>query len=159
MATSKDFIAYLQDCLRRVPDLHFRAMFGEYAMYAREVVVALVCDQTMFVKVTEGTSALLADRVKLGHPYPGAKPAYMLTEAELEDDELMPQVIAAALRDLAGRTKPSQRNKRATNPQSARKGTAKKSAAKSRPAAKKPAAKKQRPSIKPGGKPVRRARR
>jgi TfoX/Sxy family transcriptional regulator of competence genes len=146
MATSKDFIAYLQDCLRRVPDLHFRAMFGEYAMYARDVVVALVCDQTMFVKVTDGTSALLAERVRLGHPYPGAKPAYMLTEAELEDDELMPQVIAAALRDLAGRAKPAA-GKRAAKGQTPAK--------KQHAAPKKQAATRKKVAIKPGGKPAR----
>jgi TfoX/Sxy family transcriptional regulator of competence genes len=146
MATGKDFIAYLQDCLRRVPDIHFRAMFGEYAMYAREVVVALVCDQTMFVKVTEGTSTLLADRVGLGYPYPGAKPAYALTEAELEDDELMPQVIAAALRDLAGRAKPAA-SKRAAK--------GKTPAKKKRAAAKKQAVTRKKAAIKPGGKPAR----
>jgi TfoX/Sxy family transcriptional regulator of competence genes len=135
MATSKDFIAYLQDCLRRVPGISFRAMFGEYAMYADGVVVALVCDQTPFIKVTEGTTALLGDRVRLGHPYPGAKPAYMLTEGELEDDELMSQVISAALRDLAARPKP------------ARKKTPRKSAGKKA---------KRKSAPKPGGKPVRR---
>ena len=146
MATSKDFIAYLQDCMRRVPDPHFRAMFGEYAMYARDVVVALVCDQTMFVKVTDGTSALLAERVRLGHPYPGAKPAYMLTEAELEDDELMPQVIAAALRDLAGRAKPSVGKRAAKGKTPAKKQHA---------APKKQAATSKKVAIKPGGKPAR----
>ena len=99
MATGKDFVLYLQDCLRHVRSLRFKSMFGEYAMYADDVVVALVCDQTVFIKVTAGTTALLAERVKSGFPFPGAKPAYMLTEAELEDDELMTQVIAAVLRD------------------------------------------------------------
>ncbi len=107
MATSKDFILYLQDCLGHVRGLRFKAMFGEYAMYANEIVVGLVCDQTVFIKVTEGTGALLAARVKLGHPYKGAKPAFMLTEGELEDNDLMAQVVVAALRDLVPKAKPA----------------------------------------------------
>jgi TfoX/Sxy family transcriptional regulator of competence genes len=105
MATSKDFVVYLQDCLRHVRSLRFKAMFGEYAMYADDVVVSLVCDQTVFIKVSEGTNALLAERVKVGAPFPGAKPAYMLTEGELEDDELMTQVIAAVLRDRVAKVR------------------------------------------------------
>jgi TfoX/Sxy family transcriptional regulator of competence genes len=123
MATSKDFVVYLQDCLRHVRSLRFKSMFGEYAMYADDMVVALVCDQTVFIKVSEGTAALLAERVKMGFPFPGAKPAYMLTEGELEDDDLMTQVIAAVLRDrvakmrkkkpakVAKAVKPSKRSK------------------------------------------------
>lgn len=115
MATSKDFVVYLQDCLRHVRSLRFKSMFGEYAMYADDRVVALVCDQTVFIKVSEGTNALLAERVKMGFPFPGAKPAYMLTEGELEDDELMTQVIAAVLRDrgakVAKAVKPPKRSK------------------------------------------------
>ena len=105
MATSKDFVVYLQDCLRHVRSLRFKSMFGEYAMYAEDTVVALVCDQTVFIKVSEGTNALLAERVKLGLPFPGAKPAYMLTEGELEDDDLMTQVIAAVLRDRVAKAR------------------------------------------------------
>lgn len=105
MATSKDFIVYLQDCLARVHALRFQAMFGEYAMYVGDVVIGLVCDQTVFIKVTAGTSELLGQRVQQGHPFKGAKPAFMLTEGEIEDDELMAQVIAAALRDLPVKAK------------------------------------------------------
>ena len=105
MATSKDFVVYLQDCLRHVRSLRFKSMFGEYAMYADDVVVSLVCDQTVFIKVSEGANALLAQRVKLGFPFEGAKPAYMLTEGELEDDDLMTQVIAAVLRDRVAKVR------------------------------------------------------
>ena len=114
MATSKDFVVYLQDCLRHVRSLRFKSMFGEYAMYAEDTVVALVCDQTVFIKLSDGTTALLADRVKLGLPFPGAKPAYMLTEGELEDDDLMTQVIAAVLRDRVAKVRKKKPAKVAT---------------------------------------------
>ena len=101
MATSKNFISYLEDCLSGVRGIRFKAMFGEYALYLNDVVVGLVCDQTLFIKVTGETSRLLENRVKTGPPFPGAKNAYVLTEGELEDDEMIGRVLAAAYRDLA----------------------------------------------------------
>jgi len=113
-------------------------MFGEYAMYAHEVVVGLVCDQTVFIKVTEGTSALLTGRVGTGQPYPGAKPWFMLTEDELMDEVLISQVIAAALRDLpvtrkkARSPKQPSKSKRASKSKAAARDTVKVSAGKAK---------------------------
>jgi TfoX/Sxy family transcriptional regulator of competence genes len=106
MPTSKNFIAYLEDCFSSIRGVRFKAMFGEYALYLNDVVVGLVCDQTVFLKRTDETSLLLKDRVKTGPPYPGAKPAYMLTESELEDDELIARVLSAAYRDLSRNLRP-----------------------------------------------------
>jgi len=105
MPTSKNFIAYLDDCLRDISGTRFKAMFGEYALYLNDVVVGLVCDQTLFVRITEETSVLLHSRVKTGLPYDGARPAYALTEAELEDDDLMGRVLSAVYRDRLPRAK------------------------------------------------------
>ncbi len=142
MATSKDFVIYLQDCLRHVRSLRFKAMFGEYAMYADDVVVSLVCDQTVFIKVSEGTNALLAERVKVGSPFPGAKPAYMLTEGELEDDELMTQVIAAVLRDRVAKVRKKKAVKVAKTAKPSKLSKASKAINASKPAKKKPARRK-----------------
>jgi TfoX/Sxy family transcriptional regulator of competence genes len=100
MPTSKNFIAYLEDCFGGIRGVRFRAMFGEYALYLDDVVVGLVCNQALFIKVTEKTSLLLKDRVGTGPPYSGAKDAFVLTESELEDDELIAQVMWAAHTDL-----------------------------------------------------------
>jgi len=101
MPTSKNFIAYLEDCFSGIRGIRFKAMFGEYALYLDDVVVGLVCDQTLFVKMTDQTTSVLKDLVRTGPPYKGAKDAYVLTEAELEDDELIRLVLWAAHNDLA----------------------------------------------------------
>jgi TfoX/Sxy family transcriptional regulator of competence genes len=71
MATSKDFAEYILD---QVGDerARTRAMFGEYALYYDEKVVALLCDNIVYVKQTESSEELLAENEQ-GHPYPGAK--------------------------------------------------------------------------------------
>jgi hypothetical protein len=47
-------------------------------------VVALVCDDQLFIKPTNAGKALINDYIE-GIPYPGAKP-YLLISAELWDE-------------------------------------------------------------------------
>jgi DNA transformation protein and related proteins len=75
-----------------------RKMFGEYAIYCGEKVVALVCDNQLFVKPTAAGKALLGDPA-LGPPYPGAKPHFLLDDG-LDDRELLAQLIAVTVREL-----------------------------------------------------------
>lgn len=58
-----------------------KAMFGEYAVYADGKVVALVCDDRLYVKVHAVTEPLSSE-CDLAPPYPGAKPHYVLGEGE-----------------------------------------------------------------------------
>ncbi len=89
MATSPQTIAHLLDTL---PDaVTARAMFGEYALYLDGRVVALVCDDRLFVKPTKGAVALLPD-CDLGRPYPGAKP-HLMIDAALDDMDLMARLF------------------------------------------------------------------
>lgn len=60
-----------------------RRMFGEYALYCDGKVVALLCDNQCFLKPTAAVAALLPG-VRVGFPFPGAKPWWVI-DAELED--------------------------------------------------------------------------
>ena len=44
---------FILDQLRDVQLIRARKMFGEYALYCGDKVVALVCDDQLFVKITE----------------------------------------------------------------------------------------------------------
>jgi TfoX/Sxy family transcriptional regulator of competence genes len=68
-----------------------RKMFGEYALYVDGKVVALVCDDRLFVKPTPMGAAVLG-AVDLQPPYPGAKPHFCITE-QLDDRELLQRVL------------------------------------------------------------------
>jgi TfoX/Sxy family transcriptional regulator of competence genes len=71
MVTSPSTVESLLAALRS-PRFSAKAMFGEYALYADGKVVALVCDDRLFVKVHPRTAQLAADS-ELAPPYPGAK--------------------------------------------------------------------------------------
>lgn len=55
-------------------------MFGEYALYLDNKVVALVCDNQCFVKPTPGGRAFIGE-VTEGFPYRGAKTAFLVKTA------------------------------------------------------------------------------
>jgi TfoX/Sxy family transcriptional regulator of competence genes len=83
MATDKKFIEVVLEKLQPL-EITAKPMFGEYGLYYQGKNFALVCDNTLFVKVTEAGAAI-ARRVGQGSPYDGAKPAYRISSAKLND--------------------------------------------------------------------------
>lgn len=100
MATSKDFMNYVESKLTHIPGIRSRSMFGEYGFYCGDAVVGFVCDETVFLKITEHTTELFGSDVEKGPAYPGSKDYYIVTEAMLEDQSLMKKVIEACRDDV-----------------------------------------------------------
>jgi TfoX/Sxy family transcriptional regulator of competence genes len=94
MSTAAATIDHLLDTLSDLP-LSARKMFGEYALYLDGKVVALVCDDQLFLRPTPRAIAILPE-APLAPPYPGAKAHLLVTDA-LDD----PAPVIAALRLLA----------------------------------------------------------
>ena len=98
MASSIDTVQFIVDQAGLGRRISFRKMFGEYALYVDGKVVALICDDQLFLKPTPAGLQLLGDVVE-APPYPSAKNYYLL-ESELDDPERLNaalQVTAAAL--------------------------------------------------------------
>jgi TfoX/Sxy family transcriptional regulator of competence genes len=83
MATSKATVDFTLDQLAPLP-VRARAMFGEYGLYCDEKIVALICDETLFMKPSEVSESFLS-KAELAPPYPGAKDYYAVPEDRLED--------------------------------------------------------------------------
>ena len=96
MSTSPATIAHILDMLD-LP-LTSRKMFGEYALYLGEKVVALVCDDTLFIKPTVGAQALLPG-AEMAPAYKGGKPMIVGSEY-LDDPDLCAQVLRQVAADL-----------------------------------------------------------
>ncbi len=82
MSTQRETIEFILDHLAGSAEFSARAMFGEYALYANKKVVALVCDNQLYVKILPA-SALLEDECEKDTPYPGAKLHYVVTEDQI----------------------------------------------------------------------------
>lgn len=93
MATTVATIEYIEDQLADVPDVSSRKMFGEYALYVGSKVVALVCDDTLYVKITEPGWAYVGERYEEGAAYPGARPSMVIDEDMIEDREWLSELI------------------------------------------------------------------
>ena len=93
MATDKTFIEAVLEKLHPL-EITAKPMFGEYGLYYQGKNFALVCDNTVFVKIT-AAGASVAGRVGQGPPYDGAKPAYRITSAKLNDRDWMVSLVKA----------------------------------------------------------------
>ena len=73
-------------------------MFGEYAVYCNEKVVALVCDNQLFIKPTEAGRAFIGDPVE-APPYPGAKNSFLI-EDKMDDREWISHLVRITTKEL-----------------------------------------------------------
>jgi len=91
MATDEVFIERLLEKMRPL-EVVAKPMFGEYGLYFNGKNFSLVCDNTLFIKVTEpGTH--FAGKISKCSPYPGAKPAFRITKAKMEDRSWLLELI------------------------------------------------------------------
>jgi len=108
MATQKETMEFILGKLRDRSRFTARAMFGEYALYADGKVVALVCDDLLYVKIMPASQAL-EKLCEKGEPYPGAKPHYLVEEGQLSTLDELPSILAAVAASLP--RKKTQRNR------------------------------------------------
>lgn len=98
MATDKEFITYLLDALSPVGKMSAKSMFGEYALYMDDKILGLVCDNQLFLKITNAGRAVLGHDAVEAPAYPGSKP-YFLVES-VEDTEFMNRLIHQSWQEL-----------------------------------------------------------
>jgi TfoX/Sxy family transcriptional regulator of competence genes len=98
MASSSDTVQYIVDQVGLGRRLSSKKMFGEFALYLDEKIVALVCDDQLFLKPTDHAKAFLG-KVKLAPPYPGAKD-YILLADELDDPDRLREVVLITAKAL-----------------------------------------------------------
>jgi TfoX/Sxy family transcriptional regulator of competence genes len=94
MATQKETVEFILNRLRDTKRFSARAMFGEYALYADGKVVALICDDRLYVKILPQSRAL-ENQCEKGEPYPGAKPHYLVEEGQLSTLPDLPGILFA----------------------------------------------------------------
>jgi TfoX/Sxy family transcriptional regulator of competence genes len=99
MSTQQSTVDFILDQLSALHNVKVRKMFGEYALYCNEKVVALICDDQLFVKLTDPGKALAKGRYTEGYAYPGAKVSMDITSGVDDQDFLceLIQVTADAL--------------------------------------------------------------
>ena len=92
MSTKQETADYILSQLSDIPAVRVRKMFGEYALYVGTKVVALICDDQLFIKDTDPGRTFAKGMFVEGHPYPGAKPAMNVTDM-LDDQAFLTKLV------------------------------------------------------------------
>jgi TfoX/Sxy family transcriptional regulator of competence genes len=98
MASNLDFVEYVVDQLGGTKPITYKKMFGEYAVYCDGKVVALICDNKLFLKITQSGCDFVGP-IKQAPPYPGAKPHFLIEE-QLENRDWLSQLIVITTHEL-----------------------------------------------------------
>jgi len=93
MSTSQSTIDFILDQLAELDNVSARKMFGEYALYCEGRVVGLVCDDTLFIKITIPGKNFVGEYYQEGCAYPGAKVSMQIDGDQLEDSDWISQLI------------------------------------------------------------------
>ena len=97
MACSSDFVQYIVDQCSGAGEIAVRKMMGDYCIYCNGVLFGLICDNKLYVKVTEAGEAVL-EEVELRQPYDGAKDYFYISN--VDDQDYLADIIKATLPEL-----------------------------------------------------------
>ncbi|MBI2786324.1 MAG: TfoX/Sxy family protein [Legionella longbeachae] len=108
MSSKQSTIDFILDQITDAGMVRAKKMFGEYAIYYHEKVVALVCDDQLFLKPTNAAKAFINNYIE-AIPYPGAKPYLLISGDLLEDSEWLTSLIRLTASELPEPKKKSQK--------------------------------------------------
>lgn len=91
MANDPDFIEYVCDQIDGSCDVSYRHMFGGTTLYSKRKVVALICDNQLFVKPT-GAGRDFIGEVTEAPAYEGSKDFFLIGD-EIDDAEWLTELI------------------------------------------------------------------
>jgi TfoX/Sxy family transcriptional regulator of competence genes len=98
MANDQEFLDYIMEQLKDLEGVRYRKMFGGATLYYKDKVLALICDNQLFLKQTEAGKALLKDIV-LAPAYEGSKDFFLISD-ELDESHRLCELIRESAKEL-----------------------------------------------------------
>ena len=109
MAQDLKFVEFVVDQIDEEREITGRAMFGGYTLYSKGKVVALICNDQLFVKPTDAGREFIGDVIE-APAYEGSK-LFFLIEEKLEDREWLSELITITEKVLPP-SKPKRKKKK-----------------------------------------------
>lgn len=97
MASKPEFVEYIADQLSGAGQITYRKMFGEYGIYCDGKIFALICEDELFIKITEAGKRLEPELAQKP-PYEGAKPYFLIEDTD--NREWLTQFVSETCREL-----------------------------------------------------------
>ena len=110
MASSQRMVAFLVEQMAAAGAVSAKQMFGEYAVYCDGKVVALICDDRLFVKPTAAGRALIDELVE-APPYARAKDHFAIPGERWDEADWLGELIRVTAEALP---RPAPRKQRAS---------------------------------------------
>jgi TfoX/Sxy family transcriptional regulator of competence genes len=98
MASDERTISFLLDQLSRAA-VSAKKMFGDYGLFCEGRMVALVCDDQLFVKPTQRGRSFAPDLAE-GIPYHGASPCLLVDEERWDDADWLVELVLITVEEL-----------------------------------------------------------
>lgn len=109
MANDHAFIQYVCDQIDDSCDVSYRHMFGGTTLYSKGKVVALICDNQLFVKPTDAGRAYIGN-VTEAPAYEGSKNFFLIGD-EIDDTEWLTELISRT-EEVLPKPRPRKKKKR-----------------------------------------------
>jgi len=109
MSNDPDFIQYVCDQIDEACEISFKHMFGGTTLYSKGKVVALICDNQLFVKPTDAGRAYIGE-VTEAPAYEGSKNFFLIAD-EIDDAEWLTGLIRQT-ESVLPRPKPRKKKKK-----------------------------------------------
>ena len=97
MACSADYVQYVVDQCSGAGEIAVKKMMGDYCIYCDGVLFGLICDNNLYVKVTEAGAAVL-NEVILRPPYEGAKDYFLVDD--VDDSDYLKELVRVTMLEL-----------------------------------------------------------
>lgn len=98
MASDQNFVDFVLDQIDYPGEILAKKMFGEYGIYADGKMFGLICDNKLFIKITQAGTAFIKNPV-MAPPYPGAKPIFLIEE-KIEDRYWLSELVKVTTAEL-----------------------------------------------------------
>ena len=107
MACNADFVQFIVDQCSGAGEIAVKKMMGDYCIYCNGILFGLICDNNLYIKMTDAGEAVL-DEVVLRPPYPSARDHFYITN--VDDRDYLEDIIRATLPELMSGKSKAKRN-------------------------------------------------
>ena len=97
MACNSDFVQFIVDQCSGAGEIAVKKMMGDYCIYCDGILFGLICDNNLYIKMTDAGEAVL-DEVVLRPPYPSARNHFYITD--VDDRDYLEDIIRATVPEL-----------------------------------------------------------
>lgn len=106
MASSIDFVQYAAEQMSNAGKITYRRMFGEYGMYCGGIFFAVICDDQLFIKITEAGEKRFPS-LRKAPAYDGAKNSFLIED--IDNRQMLTELVTVTC--LALSEKPKRKEK------------------------------------------------